>query len=99
MGDRRPFFLRRSDAVGGGPGDSEKESILSGVPEGVGPRTYRMLRLCLDAKGYPRGDMLREIQAMPLTLALELEDVAHFRQRQIKALTDLETRRLKTAAK
>lgn len=63
--------------------------------EGVGPQCSRILRLALDAKGYPRGDMLSWLYRAPLADALDLERVSHRARHEIKQLEDLAIRRMK----
>ena len=53
-----------------------------------------MLRFCLDKAGYPIAGMLDAVQTMTLEEFFELEDVAHFRRRQIEALSNLEIDRI-----
>lgn len=88
----RPF-LRESAAGGGGEVDLEVRRIFERGVEALGPQELRVWLLALDAKGYPRGDMVTELRTMSARDALALESVAHLRRVQIDSLTALMRKR------
>ena len=88
----RPF-LRESS--GGGEVDEEIRRIFSRGAEGLGPQETRIWLLALDAKGYPRGDMIAALRSMSVVDAFAVEAVSHLRRRQIDELTTLMQRRSK----
>lgn len=57
-------------------------------PPGISPLRLRLLRLCLDGSNMPCPDRLAALRAMSLREALELEEVAHHRQREALVLQD-----------
>lgn len=100
MGVARPFFPRRPPAPLSGDVDTRHAAIFSKPLEGVGPQVSKILRLALDSKGYPRGDMLAFLRSAPLRDALELERVSHRARWEVKevekvTLADIEARRNK----
>lgn len=57
-------------------------------PRGVSPLRMRLLRLCLTPEGAPCPDKLDALRRVTLREALELERVAHHRQREAGHLQD-----------
>lgn len=56
----------------------------------MGPRESQVLRLCLDAKGYPDGSMVDVVhRRLTLDEALALEAVSMRRREEVGALTEL----------
>lgn len=55
---------------------------------GVGPRESQVLRLCLDAKGYPDGGMVNAVHRLKLDDVLALEAVSLRRREEVGALTE-----------
>lgn len=53
--------------------------------EGIGSATNRVLRLCLDAKGFPSPGMFRIVTALPPRVVLLLERVSEHRRMEIAA--------------
>lgn len=91
VGVARPFFR---ESAGGGEVDQEVRRIFERGVDGLGPQELRVWLLVLDAKGYPRGDMIAALRTMSAREALDLENVAHLRRWQIDALTTLTRKRL-----
>lgn len=57
-------------------------------PPGLSPLRWRLLRLCLTADGAPCPEKLDALRRMTLREALQLEAVAHHRQREGLLLQD-----------
>ncbi len=57
-------------------------------PPGMSPLRMRLLRLCLSDQGMACPDKLDGLRRMSLREALEMEDVAHYRQREALLLQD-----------
>lgn len=90
------FFFRRSSRVTDEP-DAEIKSALERLApiDGVGPQTSRLLRLCLDSDGYPRGEMFRALKHdCTLEEALNLESVSWRAREEIDVIAEIKRRRL-----
>lgn len=81
---RRVGRLSRTEQVA--LGSRELQALKP--PPGISPLRLRLLRLCLDGSNMPCPDRLAALRGMSLREALELEEVAHHRQREALILQD-----------
>lgn len=58
-------------------------------PQGVSPLRWRLMRLCLTPDGGPCPERLDALRRMTLGEALQLERVAHHRQREAYIMQDI----------
>lgn len=100
VGIARVFF-DRSPQVTEEP-DAEIVAALERLAPvaGVGAQTSRLLRLCLDSKGYPIGGLLQAMKFdLTLAEALALERVSHRVRKEISVVTEITKARIERERK
>lgn len=67
--------------------------------EGVGSATNRVLRLCLDAKGFPSPGMFQIVATLPPRVVLLLERVSEHRRLEIAAAGRITSKYLRASTR